>query len=42
MRNVLNDQKYREILQNSRISNTQSKLKVKSSNWQSFVTKGLS
>ena len=35
MENVSNDQKYHEILQNSKIPN----YKVKSSNWQSFATK---
>ena len=36
MENVLNNQKYHEILQNSKM------LQVKSSNWQSFATKGSS
>ena len=35
MENVLNDQKYHEILQNSKIPN----YKVKSLNWKSFATK---
>ena len=35
MKNVLNDQKYHEILQNSKIPN----YKVKSSNGKSFATK---
>ena len=35
MENVLNDQKYHEILQNSKIPN----YKVKSLNWKGFATK---
>ena len=42
MKNVLNDQKYLEILQNSKILHTQYKLRDKSSNLQSFATKGSS
>ena len=42
MKNVLNDQKYLEILQNSKILHTQYKLRGKSSNLQSFATKGSS
>ena len=37
MENVLNDQNYHEILQNSKILHTQS-----TSNWQIFATKGSS
>ena len=40
MKSVLNDQNYHELLQNSKILHTQSKLQVKSSDWRSLATKG--
>ena len=39
MKNILNNQKYHELLQNSKILNNPN-YKVKSSNWPSLATKG--
>ena len=40
MKNVLNDQKYQEILQNSNILHTQSKLQGEIFKFAKFCTKG--